>query len=85
MIVQSILNFAYGILSTLLAVLPTIDVPANAISGVAEVASLFAMFSYYVPVDTFVECSLVMVAIMNVQFLLFVGEWIINKIFDVIP
>jgi hypothetical protein len=85
MITYGILYFFGVILGGLVNIFPILSLPLDRVSDISSVLTLFAKFSYYIPVDTFFQCCLTLILLTNTQFVVWVANWITRRIADIIP
>lgn len=85
MIIEAILNIVFGLLTVIINMFPSFNVPMDILGSVALVGSLLAEISYYFPVDTFITCVILYMLTVGSSIGLWAINWVIRRVFDVIP
>jgi hypothetical protein len=85
MITEAIINFFINLLIGLINLFPVFGLDSDLLGGVSKVVVLFDRFSYVVPVQSFINCAVIVILFSNTQFLMWVVNWIIRRVSDIIP
>lgn len=87
MITKAILNVVFGLLGTLLSLLPPLDFPfmTDISNGIKTLIEFIGKADAFIPVDTILIVLGACVSIPLFKMMFFVINWIIRRIADVIP
>lgn len=80
MIIELLLKFLFGIVDSLINLIPTITLPDSFVNGLSDVAYLISVISYFLPFKTIVLCLSVIFILQNAKFFVSVFNFIVRKI-----
>lgn len=80
MIVQLLFEVIFGLVETLINMIPTITLPDSFVVGMSDVTALVSVFAYFVPLGTLSLCLSVIFVLQNARFIVSIFNFIIRKI-----
>lgn len=80
MVTEILFNLLFGAVNLLLSFLPVIVLPTEIVGGLAGLVELFAVASYFVPINTVVFAIGVWFTLMTGKGLVVLANWLIRKI-----
>lgn len=80
MITESIFSFLFEIIKVLINLIPTIELPDGFSLALGSVSNLIDMFSYVLPINTFLICLSVFFVLNNIKLFISIFNFIIRKI-----
>lgn len=80
MILQLLFETIFGLINTLINLIPTITLPESFTVGMSDVAELVSVMSYFLPLGTLTLCLSVIFILQNARFIVSIFNFIIRKI-----
>lgn len=80
MILQLLLELIFGVIKTLINLIPTISIPVGFFDAIADVTYLVSIMSYFLPLGTMALCLSIIFMIQNAKLFISIFNFIIRKI-----
>lgn len=80
MILEMLLRLVFGVVETLINLIPTITIPQPFLDAFGDVAELISYMAYFLPLKTVGICLTVIFVLQNAKFFISVFNFVIRKI-----